>query len=285
MLSLLLSAVLWGIFWYPLRLLASHGLAGLWSTLLIYGSALAVGVIVMLWRRNGIRNHPMLFVVLACASGWCNVAFILAVLEGTVVRVILLFYLSPLWTVLLGRVILGEVLTARARVTMLCAMLGALIMLWDRKIGLPLPQNYADWLAISSGFAFALSNVMVRRLHDEDIWIKTVFAWLGVVILAAGWIVVVKQPWPDVADAVVWSAMGFGGFAMLCMTLLVLYGLTHMPAHRAAVLLLFELVAGAVSAQYLTDELVQMREWIGGLLILTAGYMAARRQIMEDPRG
>jgi len=280
--SLLLSACLWGVFWYPLRLLDGLGMAGLWSTLTIFGSALAVVMTVVLVRRTGIRSHPWLLLVLAVASGWCNVAFIQAVLEGNVVRITLLFFLSPLWTVLLGRLILGERLDGPAQITMLLAMTGAIIMLWDSDLGLPWPQDSADWLAISSGLGFALSNVMVRRLDEEDIWIKTVFAWVGVVILAAAWIVLSDSPWPQVSQNVVLMTVLFGGAAMTGMTLLVLYGLTHMPAHRAAVILLFELVAGALSAQLLTDEIVQPQEWSGGLMILTAAYFAARRHIRGE---
>ena len=66
---------------------------------------------------------------------------------------------------------------------------------------------------------------------------------------------------------------------MVVMTLVVLYGVTHMPAHRSAVILLFELVVGAVSAQLLTDEHVMVNEWVGGVLIVLAGWYAARHQV------
>jgi drug/metabolite transporter (DMT)-like permease len=60
------------------------------------------------------------------------------------------------------------------------------------------------------------------------------------------------------------------------MSLTVTYGVSRMPVHRSAVILLFELVAGALSSQLLTDETVLPREWLGGLLIVTAAYLAAR---------
>lgn len=280
-LALLLGATLWGVFWYPLRVLEANDLSGLWATLLIYGSALAVGMIVLAWRRGTVRCHPGWLLVLTFASGWTNVSFILAVLEGPVMRVTLLFYLSPLWTVLLGRLLLGERLSRGAQVTMLLAMCGAVIMLWDRDSGWPWPQSRADWLAISAGCAFALSNVMVRKLHEEDIWVKTVFAWLGVVVLAAAGIVLGKAPWPDVASSVVSLTIACGGLFMVIMTLLVLFGLTHMPAHRAAVILLFELIAAALSAQWLTDEVVLPNEWLGGVLIVSAAYFVARHQMSD----
>ena len=72
-----------------------------------------------------------------------------------------------------------------------------------------------------------------------------------------------------------WAVLlGLGGF--LVMTVTVLYGVTRMPVHRSAVILLFELVAGAVSSMLLTDEIVLAREWLGGALIVMAAWLAAR---------
>jgi drug/metabolite transporter (DMT)-like permease len=37
-------------------------------------------------------------------------------------------------------------------------------------------------------------------------------------------------------------------------------------------------VVGAVSAQWLTDEVVTAREWLGGGLIICAAYLSARSE-------
>ncbi len=277
-LALLLGATLWGVFWYPLRLLEQSGLVGLWATLLIYGAALMVGLPLVLKRRYPLVRPGMLL-VLAVVSAWCNIAFILAILEGNVVRVTLLFFLSPLWTVILSKLLLDEPLTRSARITLLLALVGALVMLWDSEMGVPWPQGEADWLALSSGFAFALANVLIRKMHDVEIWVKTVSTWCGAVTLATVWILIAGIPLPDVEREVVVGALSLGAIGMVVMTLVVLYGVSHMPAHRSAVILLFELVVGAVSAQLLTDEHVMLNEWLGGLLIVLAGWYAARHQM------
>lgn len=287
--ALLMGATFWGTLWYPLRLLEARGLEGLWASLVVYGSAAVVGLIGLCFRRRPAPSSasPGLdgFAVLALASGWCNVAFIVAVLEGHVLRVMLLFYLAPLWTVVLARLLLGEVLSPRAKLTMALAMAGALIMLWDRETGVPWPGSVADWLALSSGFAFALSNVTVRRLQQVPVWDKCVVAWSGVVLVAAVWLLLWgSQPPPAEAAVVGWAA-AIGVFGMVLMTFAVVYGVTHLPAHRAAVILLFELVIAAASAQVLTDEEVQANEWFGGVLILLAGWYAARGQTAEARDG
>jgi drug/metabolite transporter (DMT)-like permease len=279
--SLLLAATLWGVIWYPLRLLESAGLDGLWITLVSYAAALLLGLLPFGTRLGELRRQPLTLLWLALSAGWCNVAFVIAVLEGPVVRVLLLFYLSPIWAVLLAWLILGERLTKQARWVFILAVTGALIMLWDPSVGLPWPRGPGDWLAVSSGFAFALSNVMVRKLQQVSIPVKTIVSWMGVLAVAAVWLTAESLAVPQVPGTVWLGAAALGWFGLAIMTVASQYGVTHMPVHRSAVIMLFQLVAGALSAELLTDEVVRPLEWLGGVLIIAAAYWAARLQTHE----
>ncbi|HEY5603117.1 MAG TPA: DMT family transporter [Gammaproteobacteria bacterium] len=274
--SLLITATLWGVAWYPLRIAESYGIAGLWTSLLIYGAALLCGSLAF-WRKFGeIQQQPLMLGAIALTNGWLNIAFILAVIEGNVVRVVLLFYLSPLWSTLLGWLVLKEQLTAWSMATLVVAMIGAMIMLWDPSLGFPWPQNYADWLAITSGMAFSVSNVLVRKLQQISVRTKTMSAWMGVTLVAAIWILLGDVPTPHVEARIwIWTTL-IGCSMIMVMTLAVQYGVTHMPVYRSAVILLFELVAAALSAQWLSDEVIEGKELIGGGLIIVAGYLSAR---------
>ena len=273
--SLLLSATLWGIVWYPLRLLELNGLAGAWSALVSYSAALLALAWVFMRERDSLAENLPWLLLMGLAAGWCNVSFIMAVLDGTVVRVLLLFYLSPFWAVCLGWLLLGEHLDTRSLFVFVIAVCGAMVMLWDSSLGAPWPSGTADWMAVSSGFAFALSNVFVRKMQHVTVLLKSGSSFLGVVLVAAVWIVLSHTGLPAVAPVVFGYAvlLGLGGF--LVMALAVLYGVTYMPLHRSAVILLFELVVGAVSALLLTDEVVLPREWIGGGMIVLAAWVAA----------
>ncbi len=275
-LSLLFTATLWGIVWYPLRLLQEQGLSGLWMSLISFGAALAVGL-VWLWRaRADWRGNALWLSLMTLAVGWTNVAFVLAILDGTVVRVLLLFYLSPLWALLLGWLILDEHPGFNGLIVFVLAMGGALVMLWDPSMGAPWPRDEADWLAVSAGFAFSVANVTVRKTRHVSLQTKAGVGWLGVVLVAGVWILLVAQPVPDVSGEALVGAVLLGWFGFLIMTVTVIYGVTHMPVYRSAVILLFELVIGAASSQWLTDEQILLQEWLGGALIMSAACMAAR---------
>jgi drug/metabolite transporter (DMT)-like permease len=54
------------------------------------------------------------------------------------------------------------------------------------------------------------------------------------------------------------------------------YGLSYTSANRAIVIFMFELVVGAVSAYWLADEAVTLREALGGVMIITASLLSGQ---------
>ncbi|WP_078452745.1 DMT family transporter [Solemya velum gill symbiont] len=270
--NLLLSTTFWGILWWPLRLFESAGLNALWLTLVCYTAALLVS---LPWLRqlSRIRTHWFLYLCLALAAGWGNLAFIIAMLEGTVMRVLLLFYMAPVWTLLFAHWILHEHISLRIAGVMLLAMCGVLLMLWNPQLEQPWPQGIADWLALSAGMAFALNNLMIRKLRYEPILLKTQVTWAGCILVAGFAVLIRTEALPQVdVEVIGWAILlGIFGFAMSNLTLQ--YGVTHMRAQRSAVILLFELVVGGVSAALIAGEILSFREVIGGAIIVIAGYL------------
>ena len=272
-LGLLYGATFWGVMWYPTRLLEGLGMHGAWLTLVGYGAAFVVFMPFAKLSVTAALRCRADVLTLMFAAGWTNLAFVLAVLEGEVVRVVLLFYLSPIWTVLLGRWLLGERLSRSTWVMLGLGLGGALVMLWDPAVGRA-PLNRADLLALTAGIAFALNNVMTRRITGLGIRAKTQLAWLGVVLVSAVFILVQPVELPDAPAFAWWTTGLLGVCGFLLSTLAVVYGVTHMPVQRSAVIMLFELVVGAASAWWLAGEVVALQEWIGGMLILSAALIA-----------
>lgn len=274
--AMLVGASLWGVIWYPMRLLEGGGLGGVWLTLTLYGAALVASLPRTARSIPEFTRRPVLLILLMLAAGWTNIAFVEAVLEGNILRVLLLFYLSPLWATLMGWLFLRERITRTAFASLVIAMAGALLMLWNPVLGTPWPQGKPDWMALTAGFAFALSNVIVRKMQDISIEAKALAVWAGVVVVALVMIAGFALPVPHPPVSIFTGAVALGLLGILLMTMLVQYGVTHMPVHRSAVLALIELVAGAISQQLLTNETVTGREWVGGVLIVAGAYLAAR---------
>ncbi|HDY85275.1 hypothetical protein LCGC14_0646120 [marine sediment metagenome] len=276
--ALLFSSTLWGTIWYPLRWLDEAGLSAVWSSLVMY---LAAGILALpfLFKKNIFKlSDRKDLIFLAIAAGVTNIAFLVALTEGEVMRVMLLFYLSPIWSVLLSRWWLKEQLSATAIAMLVVAMIGSLVMLWDTNIGFPWPQGLADWLAITASIAFSINNVLARKLANVSMAAKTGVIWWGVVIASIfvlGW---QQTPIPDVSMNI-WVVAGMVGvFGTVFMTMAALYGIARMPIYHSSVIMLFELVAAAISAWALTSEIMSLQEWLGGALILLAAYGIAKSE-------
>lgn len=198
------------------------------------------------------------------------------------VRVLLLFYLAPVWTVILGYFFLHEQPDRQGAIVVVFAVIGAIIMLWDPSMGLPVPRDHADWLALSSGFGFAVTNVCVRKAQQVSVAIKTVTAWVGSATVAGCLALLMGIALPATDTTPIYLALLFGAIVMVIMTLSVQYGVTHMPVYRSAIILLFELVVGAVSAYVLTKEKIELQEWFGGGLVVMAAYLSARKEINTE---
>ncbi|MGH8619492.1 MAG: DMT family transporter [Burkholderiales bacterium] len=263
------GATVWGLVWYPYRALAEGGVPGAPAATATYLIALAL---VLPFVRGWPRQPRALgaLAALAFITGWSNIGFTLGVIYGDVVRVVLLFYLSPLWTMLFARLLLGEALTGRGYGVMALALAGAGVMLWNPAIGAPLPHDAAEWMALSAGVAFALSNVLSRRMAavPDAVRACAIFAGCSVVGLAAVAWAPAPLAWPDGRGIVLLVLLGV---VLAAVNLSVQFGLARVPANRAVVIYLFELVVTATAAWWLVGDVMTVREWAGGGLIVAAG--------------
>jgi drug/metabolite transporter (DMT)-like permease len=276
--ALVLNAFVWGISWYPFRQLEADGLHPLWSTAFIYTFALLA---LLCWRPGAWRHflrHPLLL-LLACASGLTNVGFNWAVTVGDVVRVVLLFYLMPAWSVLLAWLLLGERPQARALLRLALALVGVAIVLKTPDSPWPVPVSLPDWLALGGGFCFALTNVLLLKLRDTAEEARMVAMFAGGALLAAS-VALLSQSiglaTRPPAPALGWVVLVLlTSLAFLAANLGLQYGAARLPAATTALIMLTEVVFASISAVALGAAELSARTLIGGALILLAALWAS----------
>ncbi|HEY0907462.1 MAG TPA: EamA family transporter, partial [Methylophilus sp.] len=143
----------------------------------------------------------------------------------------------------------------------------------------PLPNSMSDWLALSAGIGFSMTNVMTRHASYLSVAAKGMLVWVGVLGLSVVF-VLLQGTAPFLAAVQVnldWTDAGLLGVIALMLvsaTLLVQYGVTLIPAIQASVLFMFELIVAAIAAYFLAGEKMSMAEAMGGLLILGAGIVS-----------
>lgn len=273
--AILVSTLFWGTLWIPLRQLNEAGLGGPWATVAGFTIPLLAlfpfGVI--RWRPIVAGGWPLAqsgFLMAACIALYAE-----ALLRGYVARVILLFYLTPVWSTLLGRVFLGDRITGPRVVTIACGLVGMFIV-FGIGSGVPVPCTAAEWMGLLSGFLWGWSMVYLRRLsaHTSDfdkVFVQFLFlgvlfvlftlvpggrAWtvpsLQVLLRSSSWLLLFGLIWLPV---VLWLTT-FGG--------------SRLDPGRVAVLLMLEVVIGLATATLLTHEPFGPREFAGAVFIIVA---------------
>jgi drug/metabolite transporter (DMT)-like permease len=258
--------------------MSDAGVSGVVSSFYTYSIALVLAALYFAKHWHGVFKLPLSIILLSLVAGWTNLSYVLAIIDGEVMRVMLLFYLSPLWTLILAHFWLKEETHLAGVIAIIASLLGAYIMLYDPVVsGFPVPRNRAEWLGLSSGFGFALTNVMTRKSVHLTLRAKSFAIWIGVIVvcLIAMPLMQVSLLSPAMLTPANWLVMLLIAVLLIAATLLVQYGVTLIKATIASVLFLFELVVAAIAAYYLTDETMDINEWIGGALIVAASVFAA----------
>ena len=271
-LGLLFNALAFGVSWWPLREMQLRGLHPLWATAFMYGLALVAVSLLRPSAWRGILRHPALWWLFA-ASGLTNLGFNWAVTMGDVVRVVLLFYTMPAWSVLLAWWLLGERPKGLALLRLALALAGVALVLKTPEMAWPWPSSLWDYFALMGGASFALNNVMLRKMAHTPEAERMVAMFAGGTLVTAltatagstlGWM---AGP-PDLSW---WPiAVGFG-LCMLLSNLSLQYGAARLPAGTTSLVMLSEIVFATLSSVALgAAELTERKVWGGALIVLAA---------------
>jgi drug/metabolite transporter (DMT)-like permease len=276
LLALIGASVLWGLTWLPLKVLGKLGVSGPLLAGLAFGAAGLVLLPHLLGQRRQWRGRGGGLLLIALLGGYANVAFAVAMMQGEVVRVMVLFYLLPVWGVLGGRLFLGESLD-RIRVSAAMAALAGALLIVGQDGGLLGALRFTDVLAITCGMSFAGNNLVFRARQELPVASKVAAMLLGAGLI--GWLAIPFDPHaglPLTVTATAWT-LAYGVGWLLVATIGTQYGVTHMEAGRASVIIILELVTAVVSAVLIGGETLSIYDAAGGMLIITAAIVEARR--------
>jgi len=276
-LGVVVSGVLWGLFWMPFRELGEAGLGAAWASLAFYlGSTLALAPVAVARRRALRAGGIPLFLTGALAGAGFSL-YATALLLTEVVRVLLLFYLTPVWGTLLAWCLLGERITP-ARALALVMGLAGLVVILGFEGGFPVPRSSGDWLALAAGIAWAYGSMRVYGARETHVF-ETGFAFFagGSVVTALTLLVPGAGhdalPTPEaLAAAAGWIALIVGLFGVPPV-LLTLWGAARLNPGRVGLLLMGEVVVGIASAAVWSGEPFGRREALGTILVVGAGLI------------
>ncbi|MGQ0657084.1 MAG: DMT family transporter [Chromatiales bacterium] len=270
--ALLLGTVLWGLAWWPLQSLHALGIGGVALTLVAYGAGGAV-LLLAAWRQKlPWQGFGLVIGLIFLVGGYANLSYTVAIVYGNPIRVMLLFYLAPIWTVIGARLFLGERVDGMRAAAVLMAIIGAFLVLGGPRI-LRAAPSLNDLLAVSAGFSYAMNNLAYRSATALSVTIKNAALFAGAALLALLALPLAGESASSASATVwLWGAV-FGVLWLIAATGVTQYGVTHLEAGRSAILLTLELPITAVSAAYIAGARLSAMEAAGGLLIVAAALL------------
>lgn len=282
------GAALWGLYWIPIRGIEQAGAHAFWTGPVIFGSASLLFLPLMLIRFRNYISHWRHILLPGLLAGFAFALYIASLNLTDVVRAILLFYMSPLWSTILGIVVLKERLSGNRVVALLFAFSGLYIVLVVES-GLPIPRNNGDWFALLSGLCWSIATVKLFQDGAQMIFEKvTMFVFFALLmsLMLIVWQQGTLAGMPDLPTLQKgWYWIAIVALGMLPITYLTIWPATVLSPGRVGMLLLVEVLVGVGSAAILTDEPFGTREIAGATLIIAAGVVEVLRQQKFDNSG
>ena len=274
-LACIYSGIAWGLFWIPLRILHAEGIQGAWATFVFYAfpALLFIPWLIYRWRivvKCGLSIH-----LIGISAGIALVLYANAMLYTEVVRGMLLYYLTPVWSLILARLMLGEAIT-RARVAAIFLGLCGMLVILGADLGIPMPRNSGDWMGLMGGLVWALTAVLLRKDDGKHaLELTAVYFFWGALLAAlfaftpfAGQLEI-----PDFSSLLTvlpWFVL----VALLLVfpaALTAFWGAPFLNPGVVGLLFMTELSVGAITAALWAGEPFGWRELIGVILITLAG--------------
>ena len=271
-LAIAIGAGLWGLFWIPLRYLSDAGFGPLWASALVLVASLPFAVLAALKWGTWRADHGRWVVLVGCGIGISEVCYFYAIVSTDVVRAIFLFYMLPIWATLVDRVVFGVRLNPWRAFAIVLAFFGLWLLLGGDG-GPPVPRNAGDWAGLVAGFFWGSTLSLVRgRAEVDPYWNAASAIFFGFVLAALAALALGS------ADAFAGSLTPLLALGVMVFGLIIvwpsmigqLWGARLVPATRAALLTMTEIVVATISAWALIGTTLTLISLLGGLTIVAA---------------
>ena len=266
---LLIGGVFWGLYWIPLKKVESAGLSGAAPSALVFAAAFVMILPLVVWRWQSLLARKGDLMLAGLLAGASIGLFTASLTQTEIVRAILLFYLTPVWSTALGMIVLGHKPTLARFATLGLGLIGLCVVLGVEN-GLPVPRNVGDVMALVAGISWSLVSLKLYRMPTvpiPDLIVAFVAGCAGVtgLMFVFSGAVIGQGTFGAAAPWIVFTALYI--VPTLAMTL---WPATLLTPARAGLLLMTEVVAGVISAAFLSGEPFGFQEALGAILITAA---------------
>jgi len=275
-LVLIISSIGWGITWLPIKLINEMGLDSMQLILIAFSSGAIVSLPWLFKQHARWKSSLGFMLMIGIAGGFANSAFQTAIVHGDVIRVMILFYMLPVWSVIGGRIFLQEQIDRfRLSAVVLCLAGAAIILdVWNTSWqGI----SWIDLLAIGSGLGLAATNILFRFTQTIPLMSKISVTFIGCTVIIGAFLGTSTTSAALPGNQAIPLAMLYGAIWIMLITIGTQWAVTKMEAGRSSIILVMELVVAVVSAAIISNAQLGMNEMIGGAMVIGAALVEGMR--------
>ncbi len=287
--TLFLCSAIWGLYWIPLRGIESQGIHSSWSVVIFNACPLLVLIPITLIKRTHQNFNFFSTFFSALMIGFAFSFYANSLVETSVVRATLLFYLTPIWSTIIGIIWLNEKLT-RVRITcIIIALLGLFLLISNGK-NTKILLNIGDVFGFLSGVCWAVGGSALKKWPQTPVLPLTTYVFILTTCVSGAFALsfyggaipnlkLIENVFPT---ALIWSTI-----IMLPPFILVFKISTILFPGRVGLLMMAEVIVAVVSGSLMIpEEKMYFLQWIGAFCILLAalievlfGYRKVEKQL------
>ncbi|MEY4984079.1 MAG: hypothetical protein RIR62_2345 [Pseudomonadota bacterium] len=271
----LLTGIFWGVYWVPVRAVAALGLDGAWGTAAITMAAALFLLPFVLVNRMSLRGRDLVGIIAIMSGGAAFALYSIGFLYGKVALVVLLWFFSPVWSVLIARFLLRAPVPRLRLVAIAFGLAGLFIMLGGDG-GIPVPANLGEWMAFIGGLVWAFATAGMRLRSDVTPLPSAFLFALGAALTSlalAPWLEPLPAIDPANLPAVAVQVLLTGGLWWVLSIAALMWAAVRLDPARVGILLMTEVVFGAVTAAAFAGESLSIPEMVGGALVILCGLL------------
>jgi len=271
----LATGMFWGIYWLPVRAIADLGLDGAWGTGAITLAAVLFLLPFALTKKGALREANLVGVASVALGGGAFALYSIGFLYGKVALVVLLWFFSPVWSVLIAKYLLRWQVPKLRLIAIAVGLCGLFIMLGGDG-GIPVPGSLGEWMAFIGGLLWALATAGMRlksQLPPAPAALLFALGAAATSFLFAPFL----EPVPRVAlsdlSTMVANVLLTGGLWWGASIAALMWATVRLDPARVRILLMTEVIFGAVTAAIFAGESLSPSEMIGGSLVVLCGLL------------
>ena len=267
--------VFWGVYWVPVRAIAALGLDGAWGTGAITLAAMLFLLPFVAGKTHLVRDTGLVGVVSITLGGAAFALYSIGFLYGKVALVVLLWFFSPVWSVLIAKFILRWQVPKLRLVAIGVGLAGLFIMLGGEG-SVPVPRSLGEWMAFVGGLVWAAATAGMR-LKSRVPPLPAAFIFAFGATLTSLAFAPFLEPLPTIAgEDAVWvgiTVLATGGLWWGLSIAGLMWATIRLDPARVGILLMPEVIFGALTAAIFAGETLSASEMIGGGLVILCGVL------------